>query len=180
MYILKRCNIYIYGLACFFSLLFLIGCGGGSVDNIPVKNNPQKNVTLTGYVVESTKNTIRTTSELRYSLGNNLSGINVFLENNNTLRGITENSGKFIIENVPEGYHSIIAEKKEAGAIIYRQRLRNINIKGIDNFFELPEPISILPSPYLLTLLITNTKNQPINNAKISYGEKIIIQIPMV
>ena len=150
-----------------FSFFLLIGCGGGAVDNIPIKNNPQSNVTLSGYVVEGTQNSVRTSSELRYSLGNNLSGINVFLENNNTLRGITDNSGKFIIENVPEGYHSIIAEKKEAGAIIYRQRLRNINIKGIDNYYELPEPISILPSPYLLTLLITNTKNQPIKNAKI-------------
>ncbi len=145
----------------------MIGCGGGAVDNIPIKNNPQSIVTLSGYIIEGTQSPARTSSELRYSLGNNLSGINVFLENNNTLRGITDNNGKFIIENVPEGYHSIIAEKKEAGAIIYRQRLRNINIKGIDNYYELPEPISILPSPYLLTLLITNTKNQPIKNAKI-------------
>ncbi len=158
--------IYIW-ISLIFSFFLLIGCGGGAVDNIPIKNNPQSNVTLSGYVVEGTQNSARTSSELRYSLGNNLSGINVFLENNNTLRDITDNSGKFIIENVPEGYHSIIAEKKEAGAIIYRQRLRNINIKGIDNYYELPEPISILPSPYLLTLLITNTKNQPIKNAKI-------------
>ncbi|MBQ3643697.1 MAG: hypothetical protein II961_03785 [Candidatus Riflebacteria bacterium] len=163
---MNRCNVYIC-VSLIFSFFLLIGCGGGSDDNIPFKSNPQSNVTLSGYVVEGTQNSIKTSSELRYSLGNNLSGINVFLENNNRLSGITDNGGKFIIENVPEGYHSIIAEKKEAGAIIYRQRLRNINIKGIDNLFELPEPISILPSPYLLTLLITNTKNQPIKNAKI-------------
>ena len=102
---MKRCNIYIW-ISLIFSFFLLIGCGGGAVDNIPIKNNPQSNVTLSGYVVEGTQNSVRTSSELRYSLGNNLSGINVFLENNNTLRGITDNSGKFIIENVPEGYHS--------------------------------------------------------------------------
>ena len=166
---MKRCYIYFF-ICLFFALSLLIGCGGGSVDYIPVviNNNNANYVSLSGFVTEGTQNSIRTSSELRYSLGNNLSGIVVFIEDNKSLKGITDNNGKFIINKVPEGYHSLIAEKTEAGIITYRQRLNYINIKGIDNHFELPEPISIIPSPYSLNLFITDKNNKPINNAKIS------------
>ena len=166
---MKRCYIYFF-ICLFFALSLLIGCGGGSVDYIPVviNNNNANYVSLSGFVTEGTQNSIRTSSELRYSLGNNLSGIVVFIEDNKSLKGITDNNGKFVINKVPEGYHSLIAEKTEAGIITYRQRLNYINIKGIDNHFELPEPISIIPSPYSLNLFITDKNNKPINNAKIS------------
>jgi hypothetical protein len=59
-------------------------------------------------------------SELRYSLGNNLSGINVFLENKNRLSGITDNNGKFIIENVPVGYHSDNIDERNYYFLIYK------------------------------------------------------------
>ena len=166
---MKRCYIYFF-ICLFFALSLLIGCGGGSVDFIPVviNNNNTNYVSLSGFVTEGTQSSLRTSSELRYSLGSNLSGIVVFIEDNKLLRGITDNDGKFIINGVPEGYHSLIAEKTEAGIITYRQRLNNINIKGTDNHFELPEPIKIIPSPYFLYLFITDKNNKPINNAKIS------------
>ncbi len=166
---MKRLNTFIW-ICLVFSFLSLIGCGGGdSGTNLNMHISTQGNVTLCGYINEGSLNHNETASELRYSLGGNLSGITVFLENNKTIQGITDESGKFVIENVPEGYQSLIAERQEEDKIIYRQRLYNIYIKGINNYFELPEPISILPSPYSLTLTITNTNNQTINNAKVSF-----------
>ena len=166
---MKRLNIFIL-LSLIISSFLLFGCGGGdSGTNLNMHISTQGNVTLCGYVNEGSINHSKTASELRYSLGGNLSGITVFLENNRTIKGITDESGKFVIENVPEGYQSLIAEKQEADKIIYRQRLYNIYIKGILNYFELQEPISILPSPYSLTLTITDTNNQAINNAKVSF-----------
>ena len=164
-----RTFLYVF-FSLFIAFTLLIGCGGGgegSDIHINLDNNSNY-VSLCGVVQGGSSNSIRTASELRFSLGNNLSDIRVFIEDNNSIYGITDNEGRFLINGVPEGYHSIIAEKKEGGEITFRQRLYNVDIKGIANYYELPTPISIVPSPYSLNLIVTDNNNKPINNAKIT------------
>ena len=166
-------------LLCFFVALFavsslvLIGCGSGASDDLAGSTSISTNVvTLVGYVRDGSVNSFRAPSEMRYSLGD-LSGIKVFLENYSNLYGITDSTGKYAIRNVPQGVHTLVAEKREGTKVVFRARKENIPVSapnGTDQV-QLSESdsgqlISMQASPYSLLLVITDNNDRPLYGAK--------------
>lgn len=163
---------------CFLLIIatLLLGCGVENDNYIILPDydiNNQVKVTVSGFVTDGT-NTSNKTSELRYNLNNDLSGILVYIEGHKELSDITDSNGRFIINRVPAGIRSFIAEKKEMGVIAYRQRLESINIKASKEIFELTTPISIVASPYSNTLVIKDpTTDKPVPFAKATIWDTV-------
>ena len=184
---MKRCGISIF-FVLFISFAFIIGCGSASDDleNSGASGIPTNTgVTLIGYVTDGSQTSIRTSSEMRFSLGGDLSGITVFLEKLSNLYGVTDATGKYTILNVPKGVHTLIAEKREVGGqITFRARQENVIVNppttGTNEVVELPKEdtnqvISMKASPYSLNFYITDNNNNPINNATVTlWGEQYI------
>ncbi len=160
----------------FFSVLIftvmLLGCGGGSSEVISSLDNDlynSKTVTVSGNVIDGTNESTRT-AEARYSLNNDLAGIQVHIEGRKELCATTDSNGKFVINKVPVGIRSFIAEKKEMGAIAYRQRLASINIKESKDTFELTTPISIVSSPYSNAFVVKD----PMSGKPVPFAKAVI------
>ena len=166
---MKRYSIG-FGLLVISVIAFLIGCGSGASDDlagpaIVVSNT--NNVTLTGYVRDGSLNSART-SRLRFSLGD-LSGITVFLEDSSYISGITDYNGKYTIPNVPQGKHTLVAEKRIGNQIQFRARQENISVvapAGISEV-ELPQSdpaqtLSMQQSNYSLNINVTDSNGAPL------------------
>ena len=162
--------LHIFSIAIIATLL--LGCGGGSSDILTENDNDLYNsvtVTVSGTVIDGTTNSTRT-SEVRYSLNNDLSGILVYMEGRRELCATTDINGKFIISKVPVGTRSFIAEKKEMGVIAYRQRLASINIKNSKDTVELSTPITIVSAPYSNNYVVKD----PVSGKPIAFAKAII------
>jgi hypothetical protein len=159
------------------SSLVLIGCNSGASDDLAgsaVITTNSNVVTLVGYVRDGSQisSERRAAAEMRCSL-NSLAGITVFLEKNSNLYGITDANGKYVIQNVPQGVHTLIAEKREGTQITFRARQENVAVSAPSGVGSVElssqdstQMISMQASPYSLTLFITDTNNLPLYRAK--------------
>ena len=171
---MKRFSV-MFLLSLFVVVSFwLIGCGGSASDDLAGSAVVSTNnvVTLVGYVRDGSMSSFRTPSEMRFSLSN-LAGIKVFLESFSNLYGITDANGKYVIQNVPQGIHTLIAEKREGTQVTFRARQENIPVSAPTGSLQVElstsdssQMISMQASPYSLTLFITDTNDKPLYRAK--------------
>ncbi len=171
-----RRNVICFLVTLFvISSLVLIGCNSGATDDLAgsaVISTNSNVVTLVGYVKDGSQASIRLAAEMRCSL-NSLANIKVFLEKNSNLFGITDANGKYVIQNVPLGVHTLIAEKREGTQITFRARQENVAVSAPSGVSSVElssqdstQMISMQASPYSLTLFITDTNNHPLYRAK--------------
>lgn len=170
---MKRFSVVLLlSLFVVFSLI-IMGCGSATDDlagSAVVSTNNV--VTLVGYVRDGSQSSFRTAAEMRCSLGS-LAGIKVFLEKFSSLYGVTDANGKYVIQNVPQGIHTLIAEKREGTQVAFRARQENVIVSAPTGSLQVElssqdssQIISMQASPYSLTLFITDTNNMPLYRAK--------------
>ena len=143
---------------------FIIGCGSASDDlaGVTTITNSNNYVTLTGYVKDGSLTSLRNSSRIRYSLSD-LSGIKVFLENYSNLYGITDSTGKYTIANVPQGRHTLVAEKQSGMQIQFRARKENIPVIATNgastvelSYSDSTQVLTMQQSNYSITLRVTD------------------------
>lgn len=144
-------------LVLVLSSVMLIGCGGSGSDIVGnIDSDNTDTATVTGFIVDGTQTSVRA-SEMRYSLGGSLAGVTVYVEGRKDLFSTTNSDGRFIIDKVPLGKKSFIAEKKEMGNIAYRQRLDPVEITRTNKVCEIKTPIEMVASPYSLNYIMTDS-----------------------
>ena len=152
----------------------LIGCNSGASDDLAGSATISSSnvVTLVGYVKDGSVSSFRPAAEMRCSL-TSLAGIKVFLEKNSSLYGVTDANGKYVIQNVPQGVHTLVAEKREGTQVTFRARQENVTVSAPTGSTQVElssqdtkQMISMQASPYSLTLFITDTSNRPLYRAK--------------
>ena len=154
--------------------LIIIGCGNASDDLAGSSSVSTNVVTLVGYVRDGSQSSFRPAAEMRCNL-NSLAGIKVFLEKFSTLYGITDANGRYEIQNVPQGIHTLIAEKREGTQVVFRARQENIPVSApvgseqvVLSSQDSKQMISMQASPYSLKLFVTDTNNNALYRAKVT------------
>ena len=167
--------IFLLSLFVVFSF-WLIGCGGSASDDLAGSASVSTSnlVTLVGYVRDGSLSSFRPAAEMRCNLGSP-ENINVFLEKFRNLSGVTDKNGRYIIQNVPQGNHTLVAEKREGTQITFRARQENIIVSAPAGSEQVElssqdssQMLSMQASPYSLTLFITDTNNMPLYRAKVT------------
>ena len=140
--------------------LAFYGCGssgGGSSDWID-ENNVVRVSNLKGRVIVPVDNSAsaRTSTQAYFSLLTT-EGTKVFIEDNPSLNAVADVNGYFIIPNVPEGKHRVIANVV-AGTTTYRQRSDVVTITGLYETQEMPYSIELSPALYSAKLYLSDLK----------------------
>ena len=142
-----------------FSIAFF-GCGssGGGESDWYDENNVVRVSNLKGRVIAPLNNpaSARTSAQAYFSLLST-EGTKVFIEDNSSLNAICDADGYFIIPNVPEGKHRIIANVV-AGTTTYRQRSDVITVTGQYETQEIPYSIELSPALYSAKLYLSDLK----------------------
>ncbi len=76
-------------------------------------------------------------------------GATVFIEDDSSLNSVADSDGFFVIPNVPEGKHRVIANIV-SGTTSYRQRSDIINVTGQFETQELPYSVELVPALYYI------------------------------
>ena len=170
---MKRSTAWYFLLLVFIAFCAVLsGCGGSATDDLAGSNivtNTNNNVTLTGYIRDGSIYSQRTSAN-RFGLSlSDLSGIIVFLENNKNLYGTTDFYGKYSIPNVPQGKHTLVAEKRFGNQIQFRARQENIQVAASNGESEVilsntdsTQVLSMQQSNYSLTLTVTDNNGVPL------------------
>ena len=116
MKLIRICLLSIFSL----SLVILLGCGGGgggggsaATTGISFQENTgaiKGKITSSGIISENQR-----VSSLSQPGAIGVPGADVFLESDPTKKTISDQEGNFLLENVPEGEHNIIAKKDSGG-----------------------------------------------------------------
>lgn len=139
----------------FIILLFFLclgaifyGCGSsGNISDWADSSNIIRVSNLRGRIIPPiSNNSIRNSSEPLFSLVST-AGTKVFIEDNSNLFAYTDSSGFFVIPNVPEGKHRVIANIV-AGTTTYRQRSDVITVTGEYETQEIQQSIELSPALY--------------------------------
>lgn len=146
----------------FFILLSFVfwGCGSDGSSNWNTDENRVVRVSnLKGRVIAPIdyNNSARQSAEAYFSLLTT-EGTEVFIEDNNSLRAVADVDGFFIIPNVPEGKHRVVANVK-AGTTSYRQRSDVIAITGQYETQEMPYSIELSPALYNVKIYLNDLTN---------------------
>lgn len=162
-----------YAFVILLSVLVFIfyGCGT-DIEKNPAGPGGGKDVysrvSLKGKIVAPLANSL-SNSRPSFVLSS-VQGTLVFLEELPNLYAYANSSGDFVIENVPCGIYSIIAEKNE-GFSCYKQRQENIEISGNEAVQSLAFPIPLEEAPYSLTLHLSDVNNdKPVNGTISLWG----------
>ena len=113
-----------------FSAIFY-GCGSsGNLDDWADSDAVIRVSNLKGRVIAPINSSLssRTSTEAYFSLVTT-QGTKVFIEDNSNLYAIADSNGVFVIPNVPEGKHRVIANVV-VGTTAYRQRGDVVNVTG--------------------------------------------------
>ncbi len=142
------------------------GCGSsGNIDDWADSGHVIRVSNLKGRVIAPINDNFsaRATSsnEVCFSLLST-QGTKVFIEDNANLWAIADANGNFVIPNVPEGKHRVIANVV-SGTTAYRQRSDVINVTGQYETQEIPYSIELYPALYSVKLHLSDlTTSSPV------------------
>ncbi len=179
-------NSHIWGLLTILvATTLFIGCGSASDDLTDFRNSNDSNdlVTFTNKVTANNSASVRLASRIRFATTlTDLSGITVFLEQNGAqlngvLPALTDNRGVYTLFNVPQGNHTIVAQKSDgAGGFVFRARQENVpivvpsdsNEKVVDYVESANDQyvMTMEPSNYSLDIVVTDNDGNPLTNGK--------------
>lgn len=163
-----KIKFYFFGVLLITGLAFF-GCGGSGGNSDWVEENKiVRYSNIRGRVIAPVNNeSVRTsTTEAFFSLVSP-AGTKVFIEDNSSLFAYTDTDGFFVIPNVPEGKHRVIANIV-AGTTTYRQQSEVITVTGENETQEISYPIELIPALYNLKIHVSDITNSSKIAAKIN------------
>ncbi|MBR4329656.1 MAG: hypothetical protein IKP71_07360 [Candidatus Riflebacteria bacterium] len=161
----KNIKLSLIGRKLFIGVLILClcavfyGCGSsGNIDDWADGSNVIRVSNLRGRVIAPINDnySFRTSSdnEVCFSLLST-QGTRVFIEDNSNLWAIADANGNFVIPNVPQGKHRVIANVV-SGTTAYRQRSDVVNVTGQYETQDMPYSIELYPALYSVKIHLSD------------------------
>ena len=149
--------LIVFAIIC-LSIVFY-GCGSsGDISDWADGSNVIRVSNLKGRVIapinDSFSNRASVDDEVCFSLLST-EGTKVFIEDNANLWATADSAGNFVIPNVPEGKHRVIANVV-SGTTAYRQRSDVVNVTGQYETQEMPYSIELKPALYNVKLHLSD------------------------
>lgn len=161
MYFKKVCFRLVISIIIVSLSVAFFGCGssgGGSEDWIDNESVVRVS-SLKGRVIapiNNNLNALRGSGSQPYFSLITTKGTKVFIEDDNSLWAVAESdSGDFVIPNVPEGKHRVIANIV-SGTTTYRQRSDVINVTGQYEIQEMPYSVELSPALYYVKIYLSD------------------------
>ncbi len=155
--------IVLFIIVCFCAVFY--GCGSsGNINDWADSDAVIRVSNLRGRVIAPINSSLssRASTEAYFSLVST-QGTKVFIEDNSNLYAISDSNGVFVIPNVPEGKHRVIANVV-VGTTAYRQRSDVVNVTGQYETQEMPYSIELTPALYNVKLHLSDLyTSSPVN-----------------